>query len=104
MHFVTVLIFAVPLVSILLWFFLCYKIFELLRTRYPDTYLSLGEPSIIMRNGSRQQALLMRFLFKKEWKSLSDRQLSFYCRGLFVFYLTYVLFIACLVFYVLMYR
>jgi len=96
MKTIYLLILAMLPISIFVWFFLCYKIFEILRQHHPEQYKAMGEPSLIMNNTSKQQALLMRFVFKREWRKLDNAALVFYGQamlGFYVFYVVLVLFV-----------
>jgi len=83
-------LFGFLIISVPIWFFLCYKIFEILRIRHPEKYKLMGEPSPIMNNTSKQQRALIKFLFYREWREIKDRQLTIYSRSLLLFYATYL--------------
>ena len=62
-------------VLVLVWFGLCLKLFRILKTRHPNIYQSIGEPSFL-NNTVSNNILLVKYLFKREWRAVDDAGLS----------------------------
>lgn len=72
-------IFAILIVFGLLvnsvYFFLLRKIFILLKTKYPEKYKELGEPSLFWNNSIRNGVRVLKFLFSNDPIILKDTSL-----------------------------
>lgn len=88
--------FAVLFCSVLVWLFLCYRIFKILETRHPETYKSIGEPSLIWNNSLKSNFLFFRFFFRRGWKDLEDDGLSRLGDAMVVFLVLYLVLYALL--------
>ena len=76
-----------------MWFFLCHRLYTILKTRHPEKYEQLGRPILFKKKGLST----IKFLFGKEWKLLDDdglASLSKCMAGFFVIYLFGFLFLA----------
>lgn len=82
-------IFGVLFCSVFVWFFLCYRLFKILETRYPEKYESMGKPSLIMNNSLLSNITFMKFLFKREWRELNDSGLATLGKFMLVFFAIY---------------
>ena len=74
---------------IALWFFLCTRMFKILRTRHPDVYERMGSPSLIMNNTISSNLKFMKFLFTRRWTRMPDKglcQLGDFMLAVFVIY------------------
>lgn len=88
-------LFGILFCSVFVWFYLCHKMFGILRTRHPDKYESMGKPSLIMNNSISNNLLFMRFLFKREWQGLNDKGLTILGKSILIFFALYtVLFLS----------
>ncbi|ATX80710.1 hypothetical protein Ga0123461_2309 [Mariprofundus aestuarium] len=81
--------FTVLFCSVFVWFFLCFKLFKILETRHPETYKTMGSPTLIMNNSLSNNISFMRFLFKREWRDLNDDGLSSLGKGMLTFFVIY---------------
>jgi len=93
---------VVLLILMFAWFYFTSKLFALMRREYPELYAALDSPNVIMRNGTRQQVLLMKYLFQRQWRTISDEHLNFYSYSLLGVYVCYVLLIFGVVGFVLL--
>lgn len=83
------IMFGVLFCSVFVWFFLCYRLFKILETRHPEKYESMGKPSLIMNNSLSSNITFMKFLFKREWRELSDSGLATLGKFMLVFLAIY---------------
>ncbi len=70
------ILFCVLFCFVLVWFFLCVKLFKALETRHPKKYEEMGKPSLFMNNSMSGNIAFMRFLFKRESRNLDDTKLD----------------------------
>jgi len=84
------IIFAVLFCSVFVWFYLCHRLFKILKTRHPEKYASMGSPTLIMNNSLANNIAFMKFLFKREWRSLNDDGLTSLGQGMLVFFCIYL--------------
>ncbi|MCL1050455.1 hypothetical protein L2755_12565 [Shewanella abyssi] len=83
------ILFGLLFLSVLVWFFLCHRLFKILELRHPEKYESMGKPSLIMNNSISNNMAFMRFLFKSEWRELDDSGVTSLSKGMLVFFLLY---------------
>ncbi|RUO38607.1 hypothetical protein CWE13_02880 [Aliidiomarina shirensis] len=83
-------IFVILLCSVLLWFFLCIRLFKILETRHPEKYESMGKPSLFLNNSISNNITFMKFLFKREWRGLNDPNLALLSNFMLVFFVVYM--------------
>lgn len=74
------------------------RLLSLLRDRHPDVWLGLGSPTLFLNNSIQNGLRLERFIWRKEYAQLGDKdleRLARFVRGLFVVYaVAFVAFIA----------
>lgn len=85
------ILFGVLIFSVLVWFFLCTRLFRSLAARHPEKYESMGKPSLIMNNSPSSNIAFMKFLFRGEWRALGDPGLSSLSRLMVVLFVAYSL-------------
>ncbi|MDG1732869.1 MAG: hypothetical protein P8M49_12910 [Thalassotalea sp.] len=61
---------------VLVWFLLVTKLFNLIEQNHPDKFQDMGEPHLSKNNTLSTNVAFMRYLFKKEWTSLNDPELT----------------------------
>lgn len=83
------ILFGILFCSVFVWFFLCYRLFKILETRYPEKYQSMGKPSLIMNNSLSSNITFIKFLFKREWRELDDAGLAILGNFMLVFFAVY---------------
>lgn len=83
-------VFVLLFCSVFVWFYLCYKMFSILRIRHPEKYEAIGKPSLIMNNSISNNLLFMKFLFKREWRDLNDEGLAQLGKSMLVFFSLYM--------------
>jgi hypothetical protein len=64
------------------WLFLSSRLINLLRYKYPETYKSLGYPSLIMSRYQSSEMTMLRFLVGRHYKKLNDQKLDRLCGGM----------------------
>jgi len=74
-------------------FFIASKLFALLRRDHPALYSALDEPQVLMRNGTRHQWLLVKYLFTRQWRDINDKRLNAYSYAMLAIYILYLLLI-----------
>ncbi|WP_447894329.1 hypothetical protein [Vreelandella sp. GE22] len=84
------IVFGVLFFLVLVWFFLCHRLFKILASRHPVKYKSMGSPSVVLNNSPSSSLILFKFLFKKEWKSLNDLGLAALSKSMLVFFVVYM--------------
>lgn len=72
LQFALPIVFAACFVMVIIWLGCCVRLFSLIKTRHPDKYKEMGEPSLIMNNSLRNNLAFMRFLFRREDRALGD--------------------------------
>ncbi len=87
---ILIIVFGVLFCSVLVWFFLCYRLFKILETRHPEKYEAMGKPSLIMNNNLSSNITFMKFLFKREWRELEDSALSTLGKSMLIFSFMYI--------------
>lgn len=77
----------------------------ILRTKHRPVWQSLGAPSVSGRRIFSSQLLLHRFIWKRQYRSLADKGLTWQCRALVLIYIAYCLvFCGALIAYFIGYR
>ena len=89
MNEIFIILFGVLFCSVFVWFFLCFRIFEILETRHPETYEAMGKPTLIINNSISNNISFLKFLFKRESKELNDPALSTLGQSMLVFFAIY---------------
>lgn len=72
------------------WFVLVSNLFRILRTRHPDKYSSMGNPTLFMNNSLATNNSMMRFLWGRQDRTLHDAELSKLTRFMLVFFIIYM--------------
>ncbi len=85
------ILFGILFCSVFIWFYLCHKMFGILRIRHPKKYEAMGKPSLIMNNSISNNLLFMKFLFKREWQELNDNGLATLGKSMLVFFAFYII-------------
>ena len=80
------IIFGILFCSVFVWFYLCNRMFKILRKRHPEKYGAMGKPSLIMNNSLSSNISFMKFLFKREWRQLDDESLDSLGKGMLIFF------------------
>lgn len=95
MNEIVPVLFGVLMCSVFFWFYLCHRMFGILRTRHPEKYEAMGKPTLIMNNSISNNLSFIKFLFKREWRALDDGALENLGNGMLVFVVFYtVLFVS----------
>jgi hypothetical protein len=84
------IIFGILFCSVFVWFYLCNRMFKILRTRHPEKYEAMGKPGLIMNNSLSNNISFMKFLFKREWQELNDAGLASLGKGMLIFCVIYL--------------
>lgn len=63
-----------------------------LRLKHPETWVALGSPSLILNNSIQNGFAVMRFLWKRQYKSLNDPALTKLCNFIVVYSTVYIVF------------
>jgi len=61
-------------------FYLCTRVFRLLRKDYPEAYEAIGSPSLFLNNTIKNNWLFSRFLRTGRYRELGDDELTRLCR------------------------
>lgn len=85
------IVFATLFVSVILWFYLCKKLFTMLEIHHPAVYEAMGKPSLIMNNTISNNILFMKFLFKREWRELNDMKIAALGKFMLAYAVAYML-------------
>lgn len=80
------IVFAAGFVMVIIWLGCCVKLFSLLKARQPEKYKEMGEPSLIMNNSLRNNIAFMRFLFRREDRSLGDPGITRFTGFMFYYF------------------
>ncbi len=83
------IIFGLLFCMVFIWFYLCNKMFNILRTRHPEKYEAMGKPTLIMNNSLSNNISFIKFLFKREWRELNDDGAASLGKGMLVFFALY---------------
>ena len=84
--------FILLILSVILGFFLNYKLFSILKEKHPQKWEELGRPSLLMNNNIRNNISVLNFLNKKEYLKMNDKQLTKLAGFLRIFSLIYIVF------------
>ncbi len=66
------------------------KLLQQLKRRHPETWESLGSPTLLLNNSMANAARLLRFVHGKHYRELHDDELNRIARGLRAIELAYV--------------
>ena len=84
------ILFAILVGAVVIWFFLCYRLFGILETRHPDKFDAMGRPSLIMNNSISNNIHFLKFLVNREWAGLGDAGLETLSKAMLVFFAAYL--------------
>ncbi|WNC72212.1 hypothetical protein RGQ13_19130 [Thalassotalea psychrophila] len=76
MEVIFFMFFCAMAIVVLIWFFLVTKLFDLIEQNHPEKFQDMGCPHLFKNNTLSNNLLFMRYLFKKEWTTLNDRELT----------------------------
>ena len=82
--------------SVIVWFYLCHRMFKILSERHPEKYVAMGKPSLVMNNTISNSLSFLKFLLKREWQDLNDQELASLGKGMLVFFIIYTVLFLCL--------
>jgi hypothetical protein len=91
-------LFAALMVMVVVWFGLIIWLFRRLRTRHPDTYESMGSPTLLWNNSMRNNWLFFTFLVSAKHRELHDVALSRICVFMRIWLVAYVLLFVAMIF------
>jgi len=73
-------LFVALLVSVLVWLFLCQRLFAALESRHSGKYESMSSPDLSTNSTFSGSFALLEFLFRQEWLALEDPALDTLCK------------------------
>lgn len=56
-----------------------------LKANYPDTYKSLGEPTLFFNHSIKNSILVNKFIWKRQYLNLSDKGFKKFCNFLLIY-------------------
>lgn len=86
-----IVIWAIVAGLMLVWFYLCHKLFNLLKQSHPSVYETLGNPSLLSNSTLANNVSLIKFLFGRHWRELDDPSLSKLGQSMLWFFKLYLL-------------
>jgi hypothetical protein len=92
------LIFVALMAMVVVWFGLIIWLFRRLRTRHPETYETIGSPTLFWNNSMRNNWLFFTFLFSAKHRQLQDAATTRACIFMRIWLIAYVLLIAVMFF------
>ena len=63
-------------IAVIAWLVMCSKLFRILKEEHPQKHKEMGSPSLFINNNLKSNYKFLKFLFKKEWETLSNEKLS----------------------------
>ena len=89
---------------VIVWLFLVTKLYSLLKLNHPLIYIDWGSPYLFDGEAyaKRTHHMLVKFIVKREYKSLKDKKLSKLCDFMLAFGMLYILLLISLVVYSIM--
>jgi len=82
-------IFAFMFMALFVWFGMCVKLFNSLKVHHPETYVKMGSPGLLRNNTLSNNILFIKFLFKKEWRKLNDKNIEDLGNIMYLFIIIY---------------
>lgn len=70
------ILFFVLFISVFVWFWLCSRLFQMIKVRHPEKYNLMGMPHLFKNNTPTTNIAFFKFLLKREWRSLNDEDIS----------------------------
>jgi len=86
-----VILFVVLVLSTLVWFGLCSKLFARLEHSFPDTYTQLGRPHLVLRNNLKITGRFLQWLLSGSFRALNAPGLARYCSFMRAYFYTHLL-------------
>ena len=86
-----VFFFSVMMVMVLIWFAMLITLFKRLKSKHPEKYVEMSEPSLFWNNSMKTNWYTLKFLFGREHKGLNDNFLSSLSDSMLVFFSIYLL-------------
>ena len=77
------------MVMVFIWFAMIIALFKILKAKHLEKYKEMGEPSLFWNNSMKTSWATIKFLFKREHKSLNDRSLSLLSDSMLAFFAIY---------------
>ena len=74
-----------------IWLFLSHKLLKILETRFPEKYEEMGRPHFFMSSSGKAKSGFSRFIFRREWNQYKDKELTFYGRGLLLYFVVFMI-------------
>jgi hypothetical protein len=71
---------------VLIWFFLIHILLKRLERKHPDTYESMGKPSLFLHNTPRTANATLRFIALRQHRPLGDATLSRLSDGMMIYF------------------
>lgn len=94
-------LFLALICAALVWFILCHRMFGILQTRQPQRYAEMGKPSLIKNNSLSNNLAFLKFLLRRDWKTLDDEGVALLGNTLLVLFAACSILFGYLVFVVL---
>ncbi len=101
MKMILPMMFLVMMTMVLIWFILMNRLFKILRTRHPNTYDSIGRPTLFLNNNIQNGLLTLRFLLGRRYRQIQDPELHSVGNFLNVFFWFYLIVFASVIFGIL---
>lgn len=84
-------LFPVMMVMVLVWFAMLITLFKRLKSKHPEKYIEMREPSLFWNNSMKTRWITIKFLFGREHKDLKDNFLTSLSDSMLVFSAIYLL-------------
>jgi len=76
---------------VIIWFGMITALFQRLKSKHSKKYKEMGEPHLIQNNTMKTGRTTLKFLCKREHKSLNDKPLSILGDFMLVFGIIYII-------------
>jgi len=77
-------VFAIMMVMVVVWLYVCVWTFRRLSTRHAAVYESLGSPSLFRNNTPKTNLEFFVFLYSFRWRRLDDSALARVCGAMVI--------------------
>ncbi len=84
------ILFVVLFASVFLWFFLVWRLFNILKEDHPEKFESMGSPTLFCNNSPRTSVKLMKFIFKRQYLELESSRVLKLGNVMFAFAIIYI--------------
>lgn len=84
-------------IMVLVWFRQLRKLFAYLKTKHPNEYKAIGEPTLILNNTPKNNIAFLRFIQSNRPSELGDVKLVQWCKFLTRFFYAYLFLFAGLI-------